>query len=77
MKLRKILNKILGGSKNVAFGDMRRLVEGFGFQLARVTGSHHIFRHPNIAELVNIQEVGGKAKHYQVRQFSSSSKSII
>ena len=69
MKLRKILEKILGGSKNVGFADMRRLVEGFGFQLVRVNGSHHIFHHPDIAELVNIQEVGGQAKPYQVRQF--------
>jgi predicted RNA binding protein YcfA (HicA-like mRNA interferase family) len=48
---------------------MRRLVEGFGFQLARINGSHHIFSHPGVNELVNIQNVRGEAKPYQVRQF--------
>jgi predicted RNA binding protein YcfA (HicA-like mRNA interferase family) len=69
VKLRKILEKILGGSKNIPFAEMRRLVEGFGFQLVRVSGSHHIFRHPKVAELVNLQDVRGQAKPYQVRQF--------
>jgi len=45
------------------------LVEGFGFRLARVTGCHHIYTHPGIVELINLQEVGGEAKPYQVRQF--------
>lgn len=68
MKPRKTLEKILGGSKNVSFADMRGLVEAFGFRLARVNGSHHIFTHPDVAELVNLQEVDGQAKPYQIRQ---------
>jgi predicted RNA binding protein YcfA (HicA-like mRNA interferase family) len=48
---------------------MVALVEGFGFRLSRVNGSHHIFVHPEIAELVNLQEVRGEAKPYQIRQF--------
>ncbi len=31
-------------------------------------GSHHVFVHPILRELVNLQEVSGKAKPYQVRQ---------
>jgi len=45
------------------------LVEGFGFRLSRTDGSHHIFVHPDIPELVNLQEVKGQAKPYQMRQF--------
>jgi predicted RNA binding protein YcfA (HicA-like mRNA interferase family) len=45
-----------------------RLVEALGFKLARVSGSHHIFVHTGIPELVNLQEVDGKCKPYQVRQ---------
>ena len=45
------------------------MVEGFGFQLVRVSGSHHIFTHEGIRELVNLQEVKGEAKPYQIRQF--------
>ncbi len=48
---------------------MRALVEAFGFHLSRVKGSHHIFTHPAVRELVNLQEVDGKAKPYQIRQF--------
>ena len=66
---RKILQKILAGSKNIRFSDMIDLVEGFGFRLSRTDGSHHIFVHPDIPELVNLQEVKGQAKPYQMRQF--------
>lgn len=60
---------ILAGSKNVRFADMIGLVEAFGFRLSRTSGSHHIFVHPAISELVNLQNVQGQAKPYQVRQF--------
>ena len=69
MKPRKTLKKIVGGSRNVRFAEMQRLVEAFGFALTRVSRSHHIFIHPDISELVNLQEVGGQAKPYQIRQF--------
>jgi predicted RNA binding protein YcfA (HicA-like mRNA interferase family) len=68
-KLRKILEKVLAGSKNIAFSDFILLVEGFGFHLVRVNGSHHIFSHPRIKELVNLQNVKGQVKPYQVKQF--------
>lgn len=48
---------------------MVNLVEAFGFRLSRVSGSHHIFVRNDVPELVNLQEVGGKAKPYQIRQF--------
>jgi predicted RNA binding protein YcfA (HicA-like mRNA interferase family) len=48
---------------------MQRLAEGFGFELRRVTGSHHIFVHPEIPELINFQAVRGQVKPYQIRQF--------
>jgi predicted RNA binding protein YcfA (HicA-like mRNA interferase family) len=66
---RKLLLKALSGSKNIRFGEMVELVETFGFRLSRVSGSHHIFVHPQVAELVNLQDVDGKAKPYQIRQF--------
>lgn len=53
---------------NVAFEDVRRLVEALGFELRRVTGSHHIFIHPEVPELLNLQDVRGQAKPYQIRQ---------
>jgi len=47
---------------------MINLVSGLGFELARVSGSHHVFVHPEIPELVNLQNVRGQAKPYQIRQ---------
>jgi predicted RNA binding protein YcfA (HicA-like mRNA interferase family) len=58
---RKLLKKLLASPANARF-------EALGFRLDRVSGSHHIFIHPAITELVNLQNVGGQAKPYQVRQ---------
>ncbi|MDZ7663767.1 MAG: type II toxin-antitoxin system HicA family toxin [Desulfotignum sp.] len=69
MKSRKLLQKILGGSKNIRFTEMVNLIEGFGFKLSRTDGSHHIFTRPDIPELVNLQDIKGQAKPYQIRQF--------
>jgi predicted RNA binding protein YcfA (HicA-like mRNA interferase family) len=48
---------------------MADLAEAFGFKLSRISGSHHIFVHPDIPELVNLQSVKGQAKPYQIKQF--------
>ena len=69
MKKRKLLQKLLSGSKNIRFSDAVACVEAFGFVLSRVNGSHHIFIHPGVSELINLQNVDGKAKPYQLRQF--------
>lgn len=69
MKKQKLLAKVLAGSKNVSFDEMTGLVEAFGFRLSRISGSHHIFVRDGVTELVNLQEVGGMAKSYQIRQF--------
>jgi predicted RNA binding protein YcfA (HicA-like mRNA interferase family) len=69
MNNRKTLEKALAGSKNIQFSEMVALVNAFGFLSSRVKGSHHIFSHPQIRELINLQDVGGQAKPYQVRQF--------
>ncbi len=68
MKINKIFQKALSSPNNLRFAEARTLAEGFGFKLSRVKGSHHIFTHPEIQELVNLQEVSGQAKAYQVRQ---------
>ena len=69
MKKQKLLKKLLSGSKNIRFSDVVSCVKAFGFRLDRTKGSHHIFVHPNLPELINLQEVAGKAKPYQVKQF--------
>ncbi len=70
MDPRRLLGRIARGDlANVSFSDLRRLVEAFGFELRRTSGSHHVFVHPDVPELVNLQEVRGQAKPYQIRQF--------
>ncbi len=69
MKSRKLLLRLASGHlKNVRFRECERLLEELGFELARVSGSHHIYTHPEIPDLVNIQNVHGEAKPYQLRQ---------
>lgn len=69
MNAKRLLQRILFGAKNIRFSDFVSLVEAFGFRLSRTNGSHHIFTHPNVQELVNIQNANGQAKPYQIRQF--------
>ncbi len=69
MNKRKLLEKALASSKNISFHEMVLLAEAFGFRLSRVRGSHFIFVHPSVPELINIQSRDGKAKPYQVREF--------
>ena len=50
------------------FSETCTIAEAFGFKLDRVNGSHHIFIHPDVPEPVNLQDIKGKAKPYQIRQ---------
>lgn len=65
----KRLKKVLGKTENTRFGEMVALAEAYGFHLARISGGHHIFKHPSMTELLNLQNYRGKAKAYQIRQF--------
>jgi predicted RNA binding protein YcfA (HicA-like mRNA interferase family) len=68
-KKRKLIQKLLSGSKNIRFSEAQSAIEAFGFQLARISGSHHIYSHPAVPELINLQNVNGMAKPYQIKQF--------
>lgn len=69
MKRRRLLQRLARGDlHNVRFEDLVDLAQGFGFRLVRVRGSHHIFAHSDLPELLNLQEEKGDAKPYQIRQ---------
>lgn len=53
----------------MAWGDFVGLVEAFGFQQLRTQGSHHIYARAGVLEMLNLQQFGGEAKPYQIRQF--------
>ena len=68
-KKQKLIRKLLSGTKNTSFLEAQTAVEAFGFHLDRISGSHHIYTHPSVPELINLQNVNGKAKPYQIKQF--------
>ena len=65
----KILAAVLdaGRDNNILFTDLQRLLDYLGFE-HRTRGSHFIYWHDDIEEIINIQPDGSKAKAYQVKQ---------
>ena len=53
MNKRKLLQKLIAGSKNIRFNEAKAIAEAFGFRLDHISGAHHIFLHPDLSELVN------------------------
>ncbi len=69
MKRKAFFLRILRNQNNVRFLKFTQLVEAFGFLLDRTDGSHYIYQHPGVREIVNLQKVKGQVKPYQIRQF--------
>jgi predicted RNA binding protein YcfA (HicA-like mRNA interferase family) len=71
VKKSKILKKILSGSRNVRFSECTTLIESFGFASERISGSHHIYTHPDVPQAISVQpDENGQAKPYQMKQFT-------
>ena len=68
MSWRKLFKRLLTHRRNVAFADVMGIAAAFGFSVSRIKGSHHILKHPGVPELVNLQNVNGQAKPYQIGQ---------
>ncbi len=68
-KVTKTLDKVLRGTAdaNIRFGDLCARLKQMGFA-ERIRGDHHIFTRDGVAEILNLQPRGGKAKAYQVKQ---------
>jgi len=71
MNKQKLTKQILNNPKNVKFKNFVTVVEAFGFRRTRGEGSHNIFKNDLADELINIQNVNGQAKPYQIKQFFS------
>ena len=65
----KILDRVLRGTSDasLAFGDLYYLLKHLGFG-ERIRGSHHIFVHDGMEEIINLQPRHSRAKPYQVKQ---------
>lgn len=69
MKKGRLFEDLKKNPKNVRFEKLCKIVEAFGFKFRGGKGSHRIYVQEGIGEMLNFQNVGGKAKPYQVRQF--------
>jgi hypothetical protein len=69
MSPNKTLEEVLRGTSdaNIRFNELCGLLSQLGFK-ERARGSHHIFFKDEIAEILNLQSQGSKAKPYQVKQ---------
>ncbi|MGH2558178.1 MAG: type II toxin-antitoxin system HicA family toxin [Thermomicrobiales bacterium] len=70
MKSRRLLRRAQTNPAALRFNELEALALAFGFELVRITGSHHIFAHPAVlTEILNVQpDKIGMGKAYQVRQ---------
>ena len=70
MNRKDLLKRISrGDTNNIRFSDFQHLVEGFGFRLRRITGSHHIYVRSDLPGNLNLQPENGDAISNQVKQF--------
>ena len=68
MRKRQLYEEIKRNPKNILFQRICQVAVAFGFKMRKGKGSHHIFTRPGVEELLNFQNVSGKAKPYQVKQ---------
>jgi len=66
---REIYQKLNRNPADVRFEEICKTAELFGFRFRGGKGSHRIFVRAGVREMLNFQEVKGKAKPYQVKQF--------
>ncbi len=64
-----ILSEVMSGTKdkNIRFSELQKLLDVLGFR-CRIKGDHFIYYRSGVAEIINIQPDGNKAKPYQVKQ---------
>ena len=69
---KKLLQKALSSPNNLSFDDVCSLAKAVGFKFKRQKDSHKIYRHSALTnEVINLQNVSGKAKPYQVKQLTN------
>ncbi|MDR4507706.1 MAG: type II toxin-antitoxin system HicA family toxin [Candidatus Brocadiaceae bacterium] len=68
MKKKKLLQRLLSEPRYISFSDVVECANVFGFRLDRIKGSHHIYAHPDVKELIAFQDVRGQAKPYQLKR---------
>ncbi|MGC9444035.1 MAG: type II toxin-antitoxin system HicA family toxin [Candidatus Methanospirareceae archaeon] len=69
MDKHRLFEELKQNPKKVRFEKLCRTAEVFGFRLRGGKGIHRVYVHDDVLELVNFQNVGAKAKPYQMKQF--------
>ena len=69
MNKNEIYEELKRNPKNVRFEILCKAAELVGFRFRGGKGSHRIYVKDGIREMLNFQNVKGKAKPYQVKQF--------
>ena len=67
MDKRKLLEFLKKNPKNVRFEKLCNIAISFNFKFKGGKGSHRIYIRDDIEDMLNFQNVGGKAKQYQVK----------
>lgn len=69
-RTRKLYLKALNNPRGLRFEEFTALILAFGFEFDRQQGSHRVYAHVDVRELVNVQPTHDrKAKPAQVRDF--------
>ena len=68
MRPETFLRSARGNPSGLRFSELSKLAEAFGFVFQRQKGSHRIYTHDDIRQIMIFQNAHGKAKAYQVRQ---------
>ncbi|MCG7849175.1 MAG: type II toxin-antitoxin system HicA family toxin [ANME-2 cluster archaeon] len=69
MDKNQLFENLKKNPKNIRFEKLCKTAEELGFIFRGGKGSHRIYIRAGINEMLNFQNVGGKAKPYQVKQF--------
>lgn len=69
MRLARLVRLARSNPGGLRFSDLCWLAEALGFVFQRQKGSHRIYAHDGLREIMNFQNDRGAAKAYQVRQF--------
>ena len=65
----KLLEKAESSPNDLRLEELCRLAECYGYEFARMKGSHRIYKRPGRPGVMNFQAAkGGKAKPFQVKQ---------
>jgi len=69
MNKNEIYEELKRNPKNVRFEILCKAAELVGFRFRGGKGSHRIYIKKDVREMLNFQNVKGRVKPYQVRQF--------